>query len=73
MQERARADVFAPAKPDQGGSQQQPRLQSQTFPFQTLDDLGHPALGHPALGVVKSRVTKIVEGLERKGLVQRMP
>jgi DNA-binding MarR family transcriptional regulator len=26
-----------------------------------------------ALGVVKSRVTKIVEGLERKGLVQRMP
>jgi len=26
-----------------------------------------------ALGVVKSRVTKIVEGLERKSLVQRMP
>lgn len=25
-----------------------------------------------ALGVVKSRVTKIIEGLERKGLVQRM-
>ena len=26
-----------------------------------------------ALGVVKSRVTKIVDGLERKGFVQRMP
>lgn len=26
-----------------------------------------------ALGVVKSRVTKIVGGLERRGLVQRMP
>lgn len=25
-----------------------------------------------ALGVVKSRVTKIIEGLEKKGLVQRM-
>jgi DNA-binding MarR family transcriptional regulator len=26
-----------------------------------------------ALGVVKSRVTKVVDGLEKKGLVQRMP
>jgi len=26
-----------------------------------------------ALGVVKSRVTKILEGLEKKGLAQRMP
>ena len=26
-----------------------------------------------ALGVVRSRITKIVDGLEKKGLVQRMP